>query len=395
MKGVNTSEKARLEILQSYEILDTPAERDFDELTQLAAQICGTPISFISLLTNNRQWFKSKYGIEISETPRSMSFCRYTILQKSLLEVQDTLHDKRFQHNQFVVNAPYIRFYASIPLISTSGHRLGTLCVMDVVPKRLTPEQRSALGVLSRQVVTRMELRLKQKQLEEEKQQLRVMNEKLDKFAQMVSHDLKEPIMNISTLVDWLQENLAQKDYASLADNLDLIQDRASAMQALVDGLLQYAMVHVSELLKETVDVRQMVQELIKKYGSSSRITAHIGPALPVLTTDSILLQQVFANLISNVFKYHHRADGNIWIEVEENTHTYTFCVRDDGPGIPEQYHEKVFNLFERLLRDVDRTPGSGIGLATVKKIVEDMGGRIWIETPPGGGTSFLFTWPK
>lgn len=395
MKGVNASEQARLKVLESYEILDTPAERDFDELTQLAAQICGTPISFISLLTNNRQWFKSKHGVEISETPRSKSFCRYTILQKDLLEVQDTLDDKRFRQNQFVVNAPYIRFYASIPLISTSGYKLGTLCVMDTAPKQLTTEQRHALGVLSRQVVTHMELRLKQKQLEEEKQQLRGMNEKLDRFAQMVSHDLKEPIMNISTLVDWLQENLAQKDYASLADNLDLLQERASAMKALVEGLLQYAMVHVNDLLKETVDVRQMVQELIRKYGGSSKITAHVGTDLPVLMTDRILLQQVFANLISNAFKYHHRVDGNIWVDVEENTHNYTFCVRDDGPGIPEQHQKKVFNLFERLLRDVDRTPGSGIGLATVKKIVEDMGGHTWIETPPGGGTSFLFTWPK
>jgi PAS domain S-box-containing protein len=160
------NEAFRLAALRQYEILDTPPEAAFDDLAELAAQICGTPIALVSLIDAHRQWFKAKVGIEAQETSRDIALCAHAIHGSDLLVVPDAAHDARFADNPLVTAAPNIRFYAGMPLVTPAGYALGTLCVIDRVPKQLTDDQMNALRILGRQVVTQLELRRGRQELE-------------------------------------------------------------------------------------------------------------------------------------------------------------------------------------------------------------------------------------
>jgi GAF domain-containing protein len=153
------NEVRRLKVLWQYDVLDTVPEAVFDELTSLAALICDAPIALITLIDENRQWFKSKVGVNLNETPRDISFCAHAIVKQDLMIVPDATKDKRFRNNPLVVSPPKIRFYAGMPLITPDGHALGTLCVVDLKPRKLTEAQKSALTVLARHVMTQLEIR--------------------------------------------------------------------------------------------------------------------------------------------------------------------------------------------------------------------------------------------
>ena len=154
------NEAERLAALYRYRILDTADEEEFDDFTELAAHICGVPIALISLVDSDRQWFKSRVGLDVEQTPREIAFCSHAILDKGLFEVGDTREDERFRDNPLVTGAPRIRFYAGTPLLTDNGQAIGTLCVIDTVPRELSPAQKKALAALGRQVVRQLDLRL-------------------------------------------------------------------------------------------------------------------------------------------------------------------------------------------------------------------------------------------
>jgi GAF domain-containing protein len=176
-----TTEAKRLKVLWQYEVLDTVPEELFDDLTELAARICEAPIALISLVDEDRQWFKSKVGVTISETSRDISFCAHAIKQQDLFIIPDATKDLRFANNPLVTSDPKIRFYAGAPLIAPDGEALGTLCVIDKVPRQLSSEQQQALRVLARHVMTQLELRRHAKDLAEAHKAREATKDELDK----------------------------------------------------------------------------------------------------------------------------------------------------------------------------------------------------------------------
>jgi two-component system NtrC family sensor kinase len=158
-KVISGKDRERVAALEKYAILDTEPEQAFDDLTLLASFICKTPIALISLIDEDRQWFKSKIGMKPSETPRDIAFCSVAIQQPEVMVVPDTLKDERFRNNPFVTSEPNIRFYAGAPLINEDGYALGTLCVIDKAPREITDDQKEALHALSRLVLSQLEFR--------------------------------------------------------------------------------------------------------------------------------------------------------------------------------------------------------------------------------------------
>jgi anti-sigma regulatory factor (Ser/Thr protein kinase) len=221
-------ETARLAALRRYRILDTEPEQAFDDLTLLAAQICGTPIALITLLDRDRQWFKSRLGTSATETARSVAFCAHTIRQHDLFVVPDTLADVRFRDNPLVVGEPWVRFYIGAPLVTHDGHALGSLCVLDRVPRMLSSEQQVALTALGRQAVAQLELRLN---VDELAQALRERDHAEEAQQQLVQHlrDALENTRHLSALLPFC--SACQFDI--------VIPAEPSAIRTVTDGVAE------------------------------------------------------------------------------------------------------------------------------------------------------------
>jgi PAS domain S-box-containing protein len=183
--SIPANESERIAAVRRYDILDTDAEAVFDDFTRIASHICGTPMATISLIDTAREWFKSTVGLEATELPRELTFCAHAILGDGIFEVPNALEDERFRDNPFVVGDPNVRFYAGAPLVTPDGLNIGTLCVVDRMPHHLTPEQREALAVLSRQVVQLLELRLAGRRI-------KWMNENLEQLVAKRTEELRE-----------------------------------------------------------------------------------------------------------------------------------------------------------------------------------------------------------
>jgi GAF domain-containing protein len=230
-------ESKRMATLRKYHILDSPAEAEFDNLTAMAAHICGTPVALITLIDSDRQWFKSKVGISLSETSRDMAFCAHAIMVREIFVVPDASRDKRFAANPLVRASPKIRFYAGMPLVTANNQALGTLCVIDRVPRKLTREQMDALKALSRQVMAQLEARrqlidLKQASLDHKREIARLQKTGLElestlkakaEFLQKLGQEMRTGLKVLYSLSNQISEagplTAAQKESITLAQS--------------------------------------------------------------------------------------------------------------------------------------------------------------------------------
>ncbi len=391
-------EKERLAALDSYSILDTLPEEDYDNLTAIAAEICGTSISLVSLLDDNRQWFKSHHGLGVSETPKEFAFCAHAINDDDdIFIVQDSRTDERFHDNPLVVGEPRVIFYAGVPLLTEEGLPLGTLCVIDHKPKLLSQGQLKSLKALAKQVMNLLHLRKNNIMLEKSVENLKEKNEELERFAYIAAHDLKSPLNTIYSTAELFTECYASKFDEDGKKMLGFIQTASNKLSGLIDGLLNYS--KSESLLKEggsNIDLQDLHNDISGLFSYDNSLALQLNSELKSINTNKSALHQILNNLVSNAIKYNDTDEVEIQIEICENEDFYEFSVRDNGPGIALKDQDKIFQIF-KILAPTDKfgEPGNGIGLATVKKIVEKMEGTINLESAKGEGCQFNFNLKK
>lgn len=515
------NEPQRLKALQSYAVLDTPDELLLDDLTLLASQICQTPIALVSLIDSERQWFKSRVGLAAQQTPRDLAFCAHAILEpEQIFQVSDARLDPRFADNALVTGEPNVCFYAGTPLLTPDRLPVGTLCVIDRVPRQLTPEQMTALQTLGRHAMAVLELRRSKAQYDRElalnrqlgraveqspvqilmtdaqgrtiyanrtfervtgytademmgqiphvmqaggadsatheaiwntlhsgqpwaeempytiksgatiwnfvninpvfdpegaithyvvfksditerrvlRERLRVKNEELKGFAYTVSHDLKAPLRGIS---GYAQE-LVRKHQEGMGERgrfcVDQIISASKNLDQLIEDLLKYSRLDAETPVATPVQLDVLLQSILR---DRSHTLAELGTVLSVGVPPQTLcvwergLHQVLTNLIDNAIKYSRNATPpKLQIKAEYADGTCCFSVTDNGIGFDLKYHDRIFGLFNRLVRPTE-FEGTGAGLAIVKKLVEKMGGSIRAESAPDQGATFHLSIPN
>ena len=396
---VPEDEVKRIEALKSFSILDTLPESEYDDITFLASQICKTPISLISLIDENRQWFKSHHGIEASFTHRNVAFCAHAINDKdNLFIVPDAAKDDRFHDNPLVSGEPYVVFYAGAPLVTSDGFPLGTLCVIDHEPHVLDEFQTEALRALSNQISRLFELRKKTKQLETMIFELEIQKIGLEKFASVAAHDIKSPLTSIVMLTDLIKENYSEKLDSEGNEFLQMISKSTLKTIQLIDGILKYSKnATLLSAEKEEISLNKLITELFLLIDPKREVEYRIESASEVMVyCNKIALEQIFINLFTNSIKYNDKGKTVIVIGIEDRLKEIEFVISDNGPGIGLTNKDLIFEIFvTNGVTDKFGEIGNGIGLATVKSLVEGLGGSIHLESEPGQGARFEFTIKK
>ena len=386
------NEQERLKALRSYELLDTLPEEAYDTITKLASYICDTPISLVTLLDVDRNFLKSRLGIEFSESPRDISFCGHAILTENpIFIVEDARVDERFQDNPLVKDFKAI-FYAGVPLKTQDGHALGTLCVYDHKPRTLDEKQQEALLGLAKQVILLFEARKRNIELQKSQQETTARNNRLEDFARLIAHDLKSPLSSIEGLVNLLTEDYAEENDEDFTVFMEHLSTSTKSMRSYIDGLLEYYRADNLLVTKEDATLDTIVSE-VKNLHKSSDVTITLNKNIDLKAVPVVAIEQVISNLIDNGVKYNTSEHPEITLSGTITKDFYSISVADNGVGIPEDRQAHIFEPFKTMgTNDRNGNKGTGMGLATVKKLVEALGGTITVDSTVGKGSIFTFT---
>lgn len=402
--SIPANEPERLAALQRYAILDTAPEEAFDEVTQLAAIVCATPVALVSLVDSTRQWFKARVGLDARETSREVSFCAHAIHHDRLFVVYDALADPRFADNPLVSGEPCIRFYAGAPLLTPDGLILGTLCVIDRRPRALTAEQQTALRSLARQVVTQLELRRQVVLAEEASRRNVSMRHEVERmksdFVSTVSHELRTPLTSIRGSLSLLAAGVLGDLNGEARQMVTVAERNTVRLIALINDILDFEKLESGkvEMVLQPVSVFRVVEravETVTEFAEQEgvRVSVHCDDA--TVSADESRLTQVMVNLLSNAIKYSDRG-SIVTIRTRDAAEGVEVRVEDRGQGIAPAAQPNLFDCFHQLdSSDARSKPGTGLGLAICKAIIDQHGGAIGVESREGEGSTFWFRVPS
>lgn len=409
---IANDEFERLSTLLDYKILDSQPEIEYDDITQLALIICKTTMASVTLIDENRQWFKSRVGIDLTESPRDTSFCGHAIHQRDVFIVKDSLKDVRFFDNPAVKNDPKIRFYAGAPLVAPNGHAVGTLCVFDHKIGDLTSEQIKALQILSRQVVSQLELRKAYRTMNENYENLRLLSKKVHKQEQMLiqttkmaalgemaadaAHEINNPLTIINGRATQILKEAEKRplDVQKVEKYAQGIIENVTRITRVVRTLKGFS-ISTEPLEKVRIHVSHIVENMVSLYEERAR-DADTKFEIEILNDSVILcsqvhISQILLNLLNNAFDAIRKVDQK-WIRIvisreENNAH---IKVIDSGSGIAEQNRSKVMEPF--FTTKITGT-GVGLGLSVSKELAVAEGGSLELDLS-SRSTCFLLRLP-
>ncbi len=417
----DTRERQRLEALRRYGILDSEREAAFDRITSLAADLLGVPIALITLVDEERQWFKSAYGLDATSTPREGGFCAYTVSCERPTVIEDAAVDPRFAKHPMVTGDPHIRLYAGAPLITADGLALGTLCVIGHQPRVLDGREVRILTSLAALVIDQIDTRFRALRFSEEEArrllreyelsasraaaaELRGLAERsaaLDTakmtFLNLASHQLRTPLTVLRGYLEMFESAAFRKSEANADFAISVMRTKGDEMNSMISRMLQVARIDATPGAGADVDVRELLQEELAAWRLAApghRFVLEAPAEATMVRGDRLRLGLVFESLLDNAVKYSPDG-GDVVCRMRVTRGTVTIEVRDQGIGVSGAEGTDLFGGFTSYVaRPTEDRAGAGLGLYLVRQVVVAHGGSVDLKSQPGVGTSVTVKLP-
>ena len=385
-----TDEAKRLEALKSYQIMDSDPEPEFDSLLDLVADICEVPVAYISFMDGERQWYKSKRGLDIDEFPQEGTFCETTLMQNDPLIVPNLTEDERFSQSPFVTDDPKFRFYAGAPLTHPDGHNVGTVCLVDIKPRELTDLQKNTLKTVSKQIIAQLELQKKNRDLMQIANDLKqhqdslVQTEKLASLGRMaggIAHELNNPLQVLNNYMELVSVRARKIDHKEeFADIVKNSKNTIFRMARIIQTMLSFVKSRRNSTIEEVTllvlidDTLMLLSERLANYGGTFKTQWDIDNQLTV-SCNPVEVSQVLINLISNAIDASRSNESpQVDLIIQQDNKELIFTVRDNGEGIPDELLSKVKDPF---FTTKEGGKGTGLGLFIGHQVAERMGGKL------------------
>ena len=404
-REVTITDPDRLRALERTDLLDSPPEEAFDRFTALAAKITHTPVVFVSFLDGSRQFFKSAVGLpepfaSVRETPVEHTICQHVVASGEPLLISDA-RTHPLVHDSLTVTVLGVVAYAGFPLTTADGRTLGTFCAIDGLPRAWTEEEVGILKDLSVFVMNEVELRLRARQLREDYRRLQELEALRDDLTHMIVHDLRTPL---TSLISGMQAvRLLGEMNAPQRECFEIAVGGGHTLLGMINDLLDISKMEYGALALASEEVAladltgRAARQVLSLAGQDRKEVRWECPSvLPLLVADGGKLERVLVNLIGNALKFS--PDGGcvtVSIRPDAEERHLVFSVADRGIGIPEEAFIRIFEKFGQVeVGARDRRPSTGLGLTFCKLVVDAHGGRIWVESEVGAGSTFHFTLP-
>lgn len=390
-------ENSRMAVLNHLALLDTAPETSFDNIIALAQMLAATPMALVSLVDSERQWFKARIGLDISETLRDVAFCNHAIQGDGVTWVADAQVDPRFSENILVIGPPNIRFYAGAPMV-VRGQKIGTVCVLDTGPRPFDPLLEAALAMLAAQAANLCECRLAIAEANDARREASKASESKSRFLTNISHELRTPlngVVGVASVLEGSELSPSQREMVAI------IQKSGETLAALLDDVLdiskieagkcelQFSAFRLGEIVQQSVD---LFRHRAEDKGLVLRLTGLTGKTY---LGDGARIRQIVTNLVSNAVKFTE--SGSVEVEIlataAEDGDLLHIGVKDTGPGFTPEIADRLFHRFEQGDDSLTRRyGGTGLGLAISRSLAELMGGTLSASSTPGEGSCFTLT---